>query len=61
MEIIAERIVATRIEVQRAHDGGDTELLGAHREAGHGGGEPQDFLPLVNGKIGGAVTPPRHG
>src|SRR5215472_18514654 len=44
VEIIAERIVATRIEVQRAHDGGDTELLGAHREAGHGGGEPQEGL-----------------
>ena len=58
VEIVAERIVAARIEVQRAHDGGDTELLGAHREAGHGGGEPQDFLPLVKGKIGGAVTPP---
>ena len=26
---VAERIALTRIEVQRAHDGGDTELLGA--------------------------------
>jgi hypothetical protein len=61
VEIIAERIVATRIEVQRAHDGGDTELLGAHREAGHGGGEPQDFLPRVKEKEdGGAVTPLGH-
>ena len=32
------------VEVERAHDGGDTELLDAHREAGHGGGEPQEGL-----------------
>ena len=48
VEIVAERILATRIEVQRAHDGGDTELLGAHREAGHGGGEPRKVCRRVN-------------
>src|SRR5271165_4200220 len=40
--VIDERIVAARIEVQRTHDGGDAEQLRSHREACHGGGEPQE-------------------
>ena len=42
VEVIDERIVAARIEVQRTHDGGDAEQLRSHREACHGGGEPQE-------------------
>jgi hypothetical protein len=42
VKVIDERIVAARIEVQRTHDGGDAEQLRPHREACHGGGEPQE-------------------
>ena len=44
VEVIDERIVEAGIEVQRAHDGGDAEQLRPHREACHGGGEPQEGL-----------------
>src|SRR5215475_7432022 len=33
VEIVTERIVATRIEVQCAHDGGDSDPMGKRRES----------------------------
>jgi hypothetical protein len=42
VEGIDECIVAARIEGERPHDGGDAEQLRPHREACHGGGEPQE-------------------
>ena len=42
VEAIEEGIVAARIEVQRAHDAGDAQQFRPHREACHGGGEPQE-------------------
>ena len=44
VEAIAKRIVAARIEVQRAHDGGHAQHVGSHGEARHSGGEPQEGL-----------------
>ena len=46
--IIAVRIVAGRMEVQRAQVGGVSELVGGRRVAGEGGGEPQAFAGGVN-------------
>ena len=44
VEGVAQRIVAPSVEVQRAHDGGHTQHVGARREACHGGGEPEEGL-----------------
>jgi hypothetical protein len=45
--------IATWIEVQRAHNGCHPEMLRAHREAGHGGDEPQEGLSRQDARRGG--------
>jgi len=42
VEVIHQLIVEARLEVQRAHEAGDTEQFGAHGEACDGGGEPEE-------------------
>ena len=44
VEVIDEGIVVAGVEVQRAHEGGDAQQLGPHREASNGGGEPEEGL-----------------
>src|SRR4051812_3376825 len=44
VEAIEEGIVAPSVELQRAHNAGYAQQFRPHREACHGGGEPQEGL-----------------
>ena len=42
VEVIDQLVVEASLELQRAHEAGHAEQFGAHGEACHGGGEPEE-------------------